>query len=127
MADGARSFWTKSATCSWAQPSSYAPCKAGVRAFGQHPDRPSQRAGGGSDKPGSQAAREQELFLGRLVLPAERNSICLPPLREPGADEFFVAKFAACLNKPIDSIPVKCGFSKRTIGREIFGTAKFHR
>src|SRR6202034_2797704 len=36
--------------------------------------------------------------------------ICLPPLRERVEDilpltEFFVAKFAACLNKPIDVIP----------------------
>ena len=36
--------------------------------------------------------------------------ICLPPLRERVQDilpltEFFVAKFAACLNKPIDLIP----------------------
>src|ERR1700722_20520119 len=36
--------------------------------------------------------------------------ICLPPLRERVQDilpltEFFVAKFGACLNKPIDLIP----------------------
>jgi len=69
--------------------------------LGQHPDRPSQRAGGGSDKPGSQAAREQEAVSGRLVLPADVIPICLPPLRErvqdiPALTEFFVAKIC-CL------------------------------
>jgi formate hydrogenlyase transcriptional activator len=46
-----------------------------------------------------------DLFYRLNVIP-----ICLPPLRERVQDilpltEFFVSKFAACLNKPIDLIP----------------------
>jgi transcriptional regulator with GAF, ATPase, and Fis domain len=46
-----------------------------------------------------------DLFYRLNVIP-----ICLPPLRERVQDimpltQFFVAKFAACLNKPIDLIP----------------------
>src|SRR6202451_3332373 len=46
-----------------------------------------------------------DLFYRLNVIP-----ICLPPLRErvqdiPALTEFFVEKYAACLNKPIDVIP----------------------
>jgi transcriptional regulator with PAS, ATPase and Fis domain len=46
-----------------------------------------------------------DLFCRLNVIP-----ICLPPLWErvqdiPPLTEFFVAKFAACLNKPVDLIP----------------------
>jgi formate hydrogenlyase transcriptional activator len=46
-----------------------------------------------------------DLFYRLNVIP-----ICVPPLRErvqdiPPLTQFFVAKYAACLNKPIDSIP----------------------
>ena len=109
---GARSFWTRLATCRWNfSPSSYAPCKSGSSSVwvAAQTVRVNVRVVAATNQDLGQLV-SKKLFRADLFYRLNVIPICLPPLRERVQDilpltEFFVAKFAARLNKPIDLIP----------------------
>ena len=109
---GARSFWMRLATCRWNfSLSSYAPCKSGSSSVWVAPRRSGSTCGWWRRQTRiSGSLVSKKLFRADLFYRLNVIPICLPPLRErvqdiPALTEFFVAKFAASLNKPIDVIP----------------------
>ena len=106
------------------------PAGAGVRTIRQRTYGSRECSGSGGDQPGLAELVNKKLFRADLFYRLNVIPICLPPLRERVQDilpltEFFVAKFAARLNKPIDSIPDQVvAVLKGTTGQEIFGNSK---